>query len=208
MDVNIFSVKLNKLYLFMWVLSVSNVDTQALLGIASFCSLMLSIEWFCSLVTHCLHPGTCGDTNVVTTAAECTHAVSNLDFATSRMHVTSASGKNASMPAGCLVVLEWLPGDTSGPHGITAYFNELQTSEVACGDMSVAADLFGAEYKQALGNEVGVELFFRNGTHLEITLAGPVNVWYGIGLNASEMTGTYAVVVDGDKGKSFSMQHT
>ena len=37
-----------------------------------------------------------------------------------------------------------------------------------------------------------------NATTLLLTLAGPADVWHGIGLNASAMaTGTYAVVVDG-----------
>ena len=55
--------------------------------------------------------------------------------------------------------------------------------------------------QQSPDQRVLIELFFNDTTELvKITYSGPSKVWYGIGFNATQMSYTYAIIIDGYNG--------
>jgi hypothetical protein len=119
-------------------------------------------------------------------------------------NVTAKSGKDPLMPPGCSVTV--LPPDPESsaksegknpPGDASVFFNELATQATACGGTpSASASLWGASLKdnaQPVGFYVAI-----NATHIELTVSGPADVWYGIALNTSTMAGKpWALIVDG-----------
>ena len=82
----------------------------------------------------------------------------------------------------------------SHPSTATAYFNTRADTDAGCG--AEDATLWGGVFRgdtDTVGAWVEV-----NATTAKLTIAGPADVWFGLGLNASTMGGRpWAVVVDG-----------
>lgn len=140
----------------------------------------------------------CPAGKAIGSAEACASAAAGL-FSPAFIKVTgSATGANASMPPGCSMILH---RDSSAaghePTGATSFFNTEIATAVGCGGASADGPTLWGGIHRAETNTIGawVEV---NSTTVLFTIAGPADVWFGLGLNASQMSAEpYAVIVDG-----------
>ena len=133
------------------------------------------------------HAGSCGPTTVET-ATECASAASAVGVAAHGV-VANAS---ASLPAGCLATVRG-----NGAWDVT--YNADHTSSAPCGGACTA----GATVVVASGELGGVSVVTAadHGARtvtLTITSNAAGTAWFGVGLNATQMDGAHAYVVDGE----------
>jgi len=127
--------------------------------------------------------GACGEP--VETFQECFHgAASTLAAAGRTFH--NSTGSDTKKPAGCSATT-----DPASPLKVSVFFNRLKSSTIACGASTQA--VAGAASSLV---HVAVALDATKDT-ATITLTGPSDVWFGVGFGASDMQGTYAMIVDG-----------
>lgn len=127
--------------------------------------------------------GQCDKAGVVTNADECFEAVAAvLDLA-----ATNVSTTDASKPSGCNVV--------QGNNGnVTAVFN--RNGVAGTDTKGTVAGFSRTAVKVGLG--VSLDQSVAGGL-ATLTLSGPANVWFGVGLNASEMADSpYTLIVQSD----------
>jgi hypothetical protein len=140
-------------------------------------------------------------------AAECSNLVSLLPLPLQPPN-TTVSAKTVSsdrLPAGCSAVL-----DGQGKLPATAVFNTLNSSKVSCGVGGVSGDarLAGRLVIDVTDPTDQRVLLFRRGLSLDLdapssiatlTLFGPSDKWFAVGLNASDMADMpYAISIDAD----------
>jgi len=99
-----------------------------------------------------------------------------------------STGESAVLPAGCSLTFD-------SKSGIDAFFNTDAQSKATCGG-SVGSRAAAGTAVSSNGVTVAVALSEAS-SKATLTLSGPADVWFGVGFGANAMTGTYAVVVDG-----------
>lgn len=127
--------------------------------------------------------GACKET--IMTFQECFHAAA-LTLAGQGKTFKNSTGSDSSRPEGCSATTN--PGK---PLEVSVFFNRVANSSTSCG--ASAKTVAGAAHALVY---VDVSLDARTDT-ATITLAGPSAVWFGVGFGASNMDGTYAIIVDG-----------
>jgi hypothetical protein len=126
--------------------------------------------------------GSC--THPVTTAAECFAAAAAA--VGGNVAVKNTTGSDATRPAGCSVTTS-----TSTPV-VVALFNTLSTTTATCAS---GASVLEGTAASLINVTVRLDKHSGNAT---ITLAGPADVWFGVGFNASRMPDfPWALVVEG-----------
>lgn len=100
--------------------------------------------------------------------------------------------KNVSLPPGCVTI----PTDSSANGGWSLMYNDVSpVSHTRCGAGPGSAQAVGS----VVGGDVAVDVALDTTANVAtLTLACVANgSWFGVGLNASSMSGAYAIVVDG-----------
>jgi hypothetical protein len=101
---------------------------------------------------------------------------------------------SSGLPPGCSAVR--LPPGTLGIDTFDVTFNSDATSTTSCGMLAVPpAAVRGSAGDQLTNVDVAVDTA---ADLVTITLSGPPVVWFGTGFNATEMRGTYVIIVDGE----------
>ena len=145
--------------------------------------------------------GKCGTS--IATVAECRSAAAARLAALEmgNLHnLTVRTGSDPAMPAGCSITVPRpaIPGGR--PTTATAFLNTAtgETAAACGGRPNGQLAMWGAVKGNTPAQEVGVWVS-ANATHLEITMAGPSSVWFGVGVNASVMAAKpWTIVVDGE----------
>jgi hypothetical protein len=122
----------------------------------------------------CTHP--------VTAAEECFAAANSMD-GMANATVQTSQGESDTLASGCTVTYD-------GTSVITAFFNTKETTQ-CCG--AGVTELVGAA-----ASLVDLKLSVTAANQVTITLAGPSDVWFGVGFFAQTMEeAPYSVIVDG-----------
>ena len=127
----------------------------------------------------------CGERGKIWNSTDCFAAIERLTGATPKATHTINDATNK--PAGCFF------------DGQGAYFNEAVVSKSPCGDMKTSVAK-GSATSASTGVSATIELNGESNV-ATITLVGPADVWYGVGINATAMSDlpyTLIVAADGD----------
>lgn len=129
-----------------------------------------------------------GCSEPIMTFQECFHAAATT-MAGSGLTFVNSSGSASDKPAGCSAA-----SSMNLPYVVNVYFNTLKSTGTSCaGSMTEVL----ATAKSSVNVSVSVLLNQANDT-ATITLAGPANVWFGVGFNATAMKDEpWAITVEG-----------
>ena len=139
------------------------------------------------------HAGSCA-TPLTASAAECYAAA----VAVGITHARNSTGSTDQLPPGCTATPSDQPVSGGGGRATSVYFNTAAGSTVQCGG-NRPVRLVGASVSSI---KVGLSLAMDAATDTAtITLTSPGgggDVWFGVGLGATDMSSLpYAIVVDG-----------
>lgn len=127
--------------------------------------------------------GACA-TNVDDSTA-CFDAIANLGVNATKWTNVSVNDEK-SVPSGCSLT-------THADGTASATFNAASSSSTTCA--------FAASYAGARDTSVGISLSLSlSGDNVDITITGPADVWFGIGLNASKMADMPYTLIVNDTG--------
>lgn len=158
-------------------------------GAPDFPTLAAAQAWCCS------HPGCGGVTyqaSAYTARAGATPTKNSLKGLSSWLlggvstPFNFTDGSSSTEPTGCSMSVT--------ADGVSGFFNSAPRATAPCGGKAGARRVAGA----GSGGNTSMSLTMGEAANqVTIVLSGPSGVWFGAGFNANSMSGTYAVVVDG-----------
>lgn len=146
-----------------------------------------------------LDKGTCSKDGAIAAAKDCYEAVSEMVRETDSVSlIHNVTGSDAQRPVGCSVRVVAVPVDKTEPRVLEAFYNTEDDSQVHCEARSDSATLFSASASSLVQVTTLIDT---DHDVVTITLAGPSDVWFGVGFGAKNMgQQPWTIVVEGDNG--------